>query len=55
MPGCSRCHNLNVMILPVKNFSTGKMEMVCLKCLTDNELADIRLIIQKAYEQGKGL
>lgn len=55
MVGCSRCHNINVMILPVKNFTSGEMDMVCPKCLTDSEMIDIRLIIQNAYEGGKGL
>ena len=55
MAGCSRCHNLNVMVLPIKDYSTGKIEPICPKCLTDNEMEMVRLIIKDAYEKGKGL
>lgn len=55
MSGCSRCHNINVTIFPVKNFRTGNMELVCVKCLTDDELKAMRQIIKWAYERGDGL
>ena len=53
--GCVRCYDIKYNVYPMKDYKTGKIEYVCGKCLTSDERKEINILIQRAYQGGKGL